>query len=222
MTLLNSHRQIDCSGEQFNPYAVVNVSDKKRDIDTVLSRDAAPEEHMNAFFAEAETRKVERVGFKFMLGHNIRVLDHLLKTPDVTLIYVHRDNKLAQVSSWIKASSERKWAQNTVDEHVSKKIQVAPRKVSHIWHEYATTDALFSRVFEDLPHHKIKLEYRELFAPGFNERICGFLGVQPDRKMKSPLVKQGSNNILDRFQNPKAIENYFTTIGRADWLEPEL
>lgn len=222
MTLLNAHRAVHCSGEQFNPYAVVDIAGKDNDFDTVATRDADPVGHMQAFFEGTYPAKVRRLGFKFMLGHNISALERILSDRDLTLIYVHRENKLAQVSSWIKASSERKWAQNRVDEHVSKKIKVAPRKISHTWHEYATTDLLFSRLFDTLPHRRMAVEYRELFAPGFNRRICDFLGVDPDARMKSPLVKQGTNTILDRFENPKVIENYFTRIGRADWLEPEL
>jgi hypothetical protein len=81
---------------------------------------------------------------------------------------------------------------------------------------------LFSRMFDTLPHHRIALEYRDLFAPDFNRRICDFLEVDLDPRMKSPLVKQSTNTILDRFENPKAIQSYFTRIGREDWLEPEL
>ncbi len=222
MTLLNAHRQVYCSGEQFNPYAVVDIADKDNAFSTIANRDARPGQHMKDFFDKALAGKHERVGFKFMLGHNIRALNLILEDPDLTLIYVHRDNKLAQVSSWIKASKTRNWAQNRVDEHISRKIDVAPRKISQHWHDYATMDRLFTHMFNGLAHHRMRVEYREMFAPGFNDGLCDFLGIARDGGMKSPLVKQGSNDILDRFENPEAIRTYFTRIGRADWLEPEL
>ncbi|WOI58365.1 sulfotransferase [Palleronia sp. LCG004] len=222
MTLLNAHRQVYCSGEQFNPYAVVDIADRDNTVETIGTRDGDPAGHVERFFDKALAGRHDRVGFKFMLGHNVDALESILEDRDLTLLYVHRDNKLAQVSSWIKAAKTRNWAQNRVDEHVSRKIDAGPRKISQHWHDYATMDRLFAHLFDTLPHHKMQVEYRTMFAPGFNDRLCDFMGIKRDGGMKSPLVKQGSNDILERFEDPEPIRKYFTRIGRADWLEPEL
>jgi LPS sulfotransferase NodH len=222
MTLLNAHRAISCSGEQFNPHAIVGVGEKNIDAEAVLGRDVAPLWFMERFFEQAGATGAARVGFKFMIGHNIRVLSKLADYPDIALIHVWRENKLAQVSSLIKAAQSRKWAQSTRDEHLDSKIDATPRQISHRWHEYATFDYLFQPWFDSLPNRRITLEYRELFQPGFEARICDFLGLPGDPEMKSPLVKQSANAILDRFEDPEPIARYFRRIGRADWLEPEL
>lgn len=222
MTLLNAHRDILCSGEQFNPNAIVGVGEKNSDAQAVFQRDTAPLFYMNRFFEEAEATGVARVGFKFMIGHNIRVLQNLAERPEITLIHVWRENKLAQVSSLLKAVQSQRWAQSRRDSHVEARIAATPRQISHRWHEYATFDFLFQSWFDTLPHRRITLEYRDLFKPGFEDRICQFLDVPPDPGMKSPLVKQSANAILDRFEDPKLIETYFRRIGRAGWLAPEL
>ena len=222
MTLLNAHRDIVCSGEQFNPHAIVGVGEKNTDAEAVFLRDTAPVWFMDRFFAEAEATGAARVGFKFMIGHNIRVLRALAEHPEITLIHVWRENKLAQVSSLIKAAATRKWAQSQPDDHVDQKIDATPRQISHRWHEYATFDYLFQPFFDSLPNRRISVEYRELFQPDFHGRICDFLGVARDPGMKSPLVKQSANDILSRFEHPGPIEAYFRRIGRAGWLEPEL
>ncbi|WP_212525592.1 Stf0 family sulfotransferase [Actibacterium sp. MT2.3-13A] len=222
MTLLNAHRDIYCSGEQFNPHAIIGPRDRNDRLKAITRRDREAVPFMNSFFARHEAEGYARVGFKFMIGHNIRVLRRLEQDTGITLIYVHRKNKLAQVSSLIKAAQSQKWAQHRADSHVSRKIKAGPRQISHRWHEYATFDHLFMPWFEARPHHKIALEYREMFAPGFEARICDFLGVAPDPGMKSPLVKQGSNRILDRFEEPEKIEAYFRELGLAAWLETEL
>lgn len=222
MTLLNAHRDIACSGELFNPYAIVGERERNDTPEDVHQRDRTPLIFMQDFFKTAEEDGPARVGFKFMLGHNIRILRKLADMPDLTLIHVWRENRLAQASSLIKAAETKRWAQNTADDHVTRKIDAGPRQINHRWHEYATMDFLFQQWLPGLPHKKITLEYRDMFAPGFEERICAFLGVDFDPGMKSPLVKQSTNTILDRFENPRPIKRYFTDLGFEHWLEPEL
>ena len=222
MTLLNSHKSVFCSGEQFNPYAIVENDSKVTDAGSVLERDRTPLIFMKEFFARGAAEGYDRVGFKFMIGHNIRVLDHILNTPDLTLIYVHRNNRLAQISSLIKATETKKWAQSHPDDMQARKIDVGPRQISQHWHEYATFDRLFAAQFRYLPHSKLQLEYRDMFTPGFNDRICAFLRIAPDPDMRSPLVKQSANTVLDRFKNPKPIRRYFTDLGLKSWLDSEL
>ncbi|MFZ7094104.1 sulfotransferase [Primorskyibacter sp. 2E233] len=224
MTLLNSHPRIFCSGEQFNPYAVVGIGGERDDSfeAVVAGRDADPAGFLERFFTRDVPRDVDMAGFKFMLGHNVAGFQALTEQPDIKLIYVWRENRLAQVASLIKASRSKRWAQTRRDSHVEAKITASPRQISHRWHENAMMDHLFATWLEQQPHDHISLEYRELFAPGFETRICDFLGVAPSAKMKSELVKQGANTIEDRFEDPRAIRYYFKSIGHERWLEDEL
>lgn len=223
MTLLNAHPRIHCSGEQFNPYAIVGIHDRVETLDQIVARDRAPLAFMNRFFARHDaTGDYDRVGFKFMIGHNARLLRALATRPHLRLIYVHRENRLAQASSLVKALESQIWAQSHPDDHVSRKIEAGPRRISQIWHEYETYDTLFAPWFKALPHRKTVVEYRQMFKPDFNRRICRFLGVPEDPKMQSPLVKQSSNTVLDRFENPEKIEKYFTQLGLERWLEDEI
>ncbi len=224
MTLLRTHPQVFCTGELFNPKAVVEA-DGVRDesFEAVIEgRDYDPEGFVTRFFDRPHAPKVAVAGFKFMLGHNIRAFHALAADPDLILIHVWRENRLAQISSLMKAAQTNRWAQSKADAHVDAKIHSNPRQISKRWHEYEMTDFLFKSWLQQQPHQKISLEYKELFAPEFNRRICDFLEVAQDEKMKSGLVKQGSNTILDRFQDPVPIRSYFTRLGLAHWLEEEL
>lgn len=221
MSLLDAHRDVICGGEHYNPFAVI---DRRADEGhkAVLGRDKDPVGHMQAFFAKTAKRGVACGGFKFMIGHNLEVLKALGADPELAIINVWRENKLAQTSSLIKAAQSKKWAQTRPDEHVDRKIAATPRQISHRWHEYATFDYLIAQWLEGLANPKVTYEYRELFQPGFEENVCGFLGVPYQSTMKSKLVKQGSNSILDRFKDPKPIRYYFTQVGLERWLEDEL
>lgn len=220
-TLLNSHRDILCSGELFNPQAIVSIGGLDSDYEALLARDAMPLRFMAKFFADVDPEP-RAVGFKYMIGHHVRLLRKLADDPDLALIYVWRENKLAQISSLIKAARSKAWAQKRENAHVQAKISVDVRNLTQRWHEYETYDYLFSQVFETLPNPRLKVEYRELFAADFNARIIEFLGVEPDLKMSSKLVKQSANTVLERFENPGPVERYFRLVGYERWLGAEL
>lgn len=223
MTLLNAHPQIHCSGEQFNPHAIVGIGGDCDDrLEAVTARDRDPVGFFERFFERHLAPGRALVGFKFMIGHNVALLDHIAAAPDIRLILVHRENRLAQVSSLIRALETREWARTHPPDAPPPPIRATPRQISHRWHEFATMDRLFRLWFDALPHARVALEYRELFAPGFEARICDFLGVAPDPSMKSPLVKQNANTILDRFEAPMPIRRYFVNLKLKHWLRAEL
>ena len=221
-SLLDGHRDIFCSGEQFNPHNVVHAEYVDENEKSVWDRDRMPLRFMDSFFAEADKTGVARAGFKFMIGHNVRVLRHLSDYPDLKIIYVWRDNKLAQVSSYLKALENQRWTQHYPDLGVLEKIDVTPRKISQHWHEMSTFDFLFRAWLDSQPQASLRVEYREMFQPGFNDKVCAFLGVETDPDMRSPLAKQNRNDILKRFRDPGPIKAYFEAIGCGHWLKPEL
>jgi len=224
MTLLNAHPHIHCSGEQFNPYAVVGIAGKDKERKVVWERDQAPLAFMKRFFEDArnEHPAAEWLGFKFMVGHNVRLLRNLAEFPEMRLIYIWRRNKLAQVSSLIKAANSQRWAQSKSDRHVDQKIDAGPLQISHRWHEFSTYDTLMPPFLDALPNKCLTLEYCDMFTDGFEQRLCDFLDIELHPEMKSPLVKQGANRILDRFEDPERIETYFRNLGFENWLENEL
>lgn len=222
MTLLNSHKNVICAGELFNPYSIVEHEEPDLDGVRVVERDRAPRYFMKDFFERHETGKWDRVGFKFMLGHNIRIMTFLQDMPDVPILYVHRANRLAQAASYLKAVQTMNWAQTHRSKDMKQKITASPFRISHLWHEYATMDFLFANWLKTLPNRSKTVEYCEMFTPGFNQSVCEFLGIPYDRSMKSPLLKQGLNRVVERFENPEPIEKYMRTIGWDSWLENEL
>lgn len=222
MTLLNAHRDVLCAGEQFNPYAIIDAQSESRDFAALAARDQGARAFSDSFFTAHADSPCRRIGYKFMIGHNINLLAGLPDMRGLSLIYVYRRNKLAQISSLIKANQTKRWAQAEKDAHVTRKIDAGPLQISQSWHEFATQDFLFSRWFETLPQRRLTLEYCDLFEAGFERKICDFLRIKHDPEMKSPLVKQGNNRIIDRFETPGPIRSYFTQLGREAWLGREL
>lgn len=221
-TLLNSHPDISCAGEEFNPRAVIGTYRHDTSSHVILARDADPLAHLDQVYRKAMKTGAAQGGFKFMLGHNVAVLDSLLQNPTLKFIYIWRENRVAQVASLLKAAKSSRWAQTTADSYVGQKIKAKPRQISQRWHEFATTDYLIAKLLEHAKQPVLTMEYRDLFGPDTPALICDFLGIAANRKMKSPLVKQGSNRVRDRFENPGPIEYYLEAIGYAHWLREEI
>jgi LPS sulfotransferase NodH len=221
-TLLDAHPRVYCSGEEFNPYAVINAYGKDDRHETILARDRAPIAHLEKVFKKRRPKAISQVGLKFMLGHNLNVLRFLETQPDISILHVWRDNRLAQVASLKLALQTKEWARIHANRTEIHKIHATPRDISHKWHEFATLDHLFSDWLKRAPNPNFSLDYRSLFKPDFKRRISGFLGLDPGHRMRSPLKRQGPSNVLDRFHDPEPIKYYFTQIGRSDWLKPEL
>lgn len=226
MTLLNAHSRVVCLGEQYNPYAVIHENERDDSHEAVVGRDSDPVGHMARFFEQPQPPGVTHAGFKFMIGHNVRVLQQLEQMPDITLIHVWRENRLAQVSSLLRAARDQKWAETKAQAKnapkAAKKIKANPRQISHRWHEYATFDHLFRGWLAARPNPQFTVEYREMFQPGFKEKLCSRLGLEVDPAMQSPLAKQNANTIAERFEEPGPIRYYFRKIGYGGWLNDEL
>ncbi|MEO1797128.1 MAG: sulfotransferase [Pseudomonadota bacterium] len=222
MTLLDRHRDLSCEGEQFNAKGIFHGLNPDKSYKAVIARDSAPVEHFKGIYEEAAQTGVWAGGFKFMIGHNISVLKALAEDPELHIIHIWRENRLAQVASLLKALETSRWAQIKRDDDTGYKINARPRVVARQWHELETLDFLISQWLGQLSNPILTLEYRELMRADLPKRLCDFLGVAPDPLMDSPLVKQGANRVLDRFENAGQIEHYFTEIGRAGWLGEEI
>jgi len=224
-TLLDAHPQVVCHGERFNVFKILENSGQKSSLEELMQRDHNPEAFFDAGFEAAAAEGVRAVGYKFMLGHNPRLMrDAIPARPDVALIYVHRENKLAQVASLETAEQTRRWAQaaGAKQKEEAPPLDLGPLKLMQRINDLDYRDILFNHWFDGLPNPKFRVEYRDLMEPATQAQIFRFLGVEPMEGLRSPLVKQGSNVIIDRFQKKPLIERYFKGIGREDWLGAEL
>ncbi|PRY24947.1 LPS sulfotransferase NodH [Aliiruegeria haliotis] len=224
-TLLNSDPRIQCRGESFDPWQIDDDGQKINDFDRLVARDANPA----AFFDERlSLRKwgtkdaLEAVGIKVLFQHNPRLLSDILPSrPDLKLIFVHRANKLAQFASMRHTEITGEWTRTGAG-------QPAPKLKAHVhWltsqcNELANKDFLLGHWLQTLPNQLLTVEYRDMFAPGFDRRVLEHLGLPPGAGLSSPLRKQGNNTVVERYENADEIADYLTRVGKANWLGPEL
>ncbi|WP_158234145.1 Stf0 family sulfotransferase [Oceaniglobus indicus] len=193
-----------------------------REAKTLLDRDIAPADYLDEFYKWDTFSGATAVGAKWMIGHHPEILDYIRDNPDIRILSLRRDNKLAQVASHMKAVQTKQWATRKASEVDREPIEAGPRRVAQVAREMATSDYLFTHWLKGLRNPAMHISYRDMFSSNFNSEVCTFLGVAQSNQMASSLVKQGSNDILSRFKNAAAIKDYFTAVGNAGWLQPEL
>ena len=220
-TLLDSHPEIHCAGELFNPFAIIGLGWKDADAKKLLARDAAPADFLKRFFSKP-ARGAGAIGAKFMIGHHPEIMTMIEEDPGIRIVYVHRYNKLAQSASWFKALRSRQWAMEDAQAVDRSLLPAWPRDVARQVREMETSDRLVGGWLRSLRNPVCDVEYRSLFTEDFRQRICAFLDVSTTVDLVSGLIKQGEDNILDRFEHREQIEKYFREIGRSDWLLPEI
>lgn len=224
-TLLNSHPRIHCRGELFDPWQIDDDGHKTKNFEAVIARDAAPEAFLDAKLAGEGLDGAEglhRIGAKLLFQHHPRILSHYIpQRPELALIHVQRENKLAQFASLQQVARTQRWTSNEPSSPAPS-IKAAPGWAAAECNRLENQDFLLSQWLESLPNPLISVTYRSLFADDFEQRILDFLGVAPEGRLRSPLHKQGGNRIIGRFENADAIAQYFCKTGRSAWVEQEL
>jgi len=220
---LNSNPQLTCENELFNPRQIVKIDSSQTDDSppALRKRNNRPIQFLQNFYASADNTKVSAIGFNFMLGHNFKVLNYLLNQEEIKIIFLERENKLGQASSWFKALDDRIWATKN-----SKDIQA--EKISFKRFQYIgqinlskTLDSLFKRAIKNRPN-TLRVTYSDFaHLDSLLASVARFLNVD-NQFQPSSLLKQNPNSLIERFANPKQVISTCKTYGLSDWLENEL
>lgn len=228
MSGLNSHDAIYCDNELYNHKAIIHYGGGKnveRDTEAVWARNAAPIAYMEKYFSEEPSTKVKAKGFNMMLGNNAFVLMELLKGK-YKLIHLQRENKLAQYTSFLKGAKTKKWA--TKNAKIAKAQRQDTTKVDFRYvqferwlHKQYTMSLQFSALCKTGNLDVLEIEYISAARGNVDVDICTFLGVE-EKALTSQLHKQGSSDILERFNNPKAAQKYLDVIGKPEWAQEVL
>ena len=223
-TLLNSHPDILCRGEMFDPSQIDDSGRKNRDQATVQARDANPSAFLTRMLQGEglDTPIPPTIGIKLLTHHNSRVLSETIPAqPDLRLIHIRRANKLAQFASRQQVRKSGNWTSQKKT-GPAPLIEVSPSWATSECNRLDTEDFLIDAWLAGLPNPRLTLAYTDLSNANTPERLCEHLGVAPKADMTSPLHKQGQNKVADRFTNSEAIAEHFDAIGRGDWLKAEL
>jgi hypothetical protein len=221
---LSTSPQVFCDNELFNPTRIVRLKSEHdtTDLAAIQHRDRDPVAFYHNFYGSEFSKRAYALGFNFMLGHHVEVLKTILEDQNLRVIYLERENKLAQASSWFRALDDQVWATSNPGQ-INTKHKLQFRLDSYLLYirEAQTLDFLFKRAVSDRDNvlHVTYAEFSDITT--LLGRIASFLEVRNEFTV-SNIRKQNQNRIGDRFVNSREVREYLTAINHAHWLGEEL
>lgn len=173
--------------------------------------------NIEAFLAEvyAASDKFDHVGFKHHLNADARVTAYTLENPDYSRFHITRDNLLATYSS--EKLVHRNNRRRDLDAEAASKTKVRFVEDDFVWHMKRRTRIYRRWKPEFDAAGVIEIPYREARTPGGVERVWRALGLDATFESAPRTMKRNSDDLLDRFVNPKAVEAWLVANGRLDW-----
>lgn len=203
-TLLDSHPEVLCHHELFNPrgiFVAKRLRDGALNLGSIEERDADPIGFLNrAWYAGPAAGCV---GFKWTQDRNRVVFDHVLGDPSVKKVVLRRANRIKRYVSEKIAETLDQWEAYQGDE-LSPRPRVAVDVAAMLDH-IAASERLYDELSGALGADSdvvIQVEYESLFDAADQSRLLGFLGVRDQgRPLTATSIKQNPTDLRDLISN---------------------
>ncbi len=203
VSLLDSHPDICCLGELFNPNGV-SLRDfglKSKKTARLVGETPIPFllQVMDMLEARDECKGV--VGFKLMLHHDPRMIDYILASTDWQIIVLERSDRIAQWTSMAMAKATGEWSLNKG----SAVIMPAP-KITFEPKNFEQYCFRMTAKYESLYYRLGKRDYLKLISEEIDDRyreILEFLQVDLTviDQLSSIRERQNARSMRDRIAN---------------------
>jgi LPS sulfotransferase NodH len=225
-TLLNSHPEILCHHELFNPRGIfyaLDYRDGSIDLGSVADRDRRPLEFLqDVWLAGAGSTCT---GFKMTRDQHDIVIRHLLEDAAVLKIVLRRSNRLKTFVSQLIAEQTDRWeAYDRADlpRDVAKvRVDVASLKAN-----VARNQRFYETILLPLRSRRqrfIEMMYEELHSRSEHHRLLTFLGVKAIHEpLSSSSVKQNPRDLRAVIANYAEVESELQGSEYADELHDVL
>jgi LPS sulfotransferase NodH len=203
-TLLDSHPEILCHHEIFNPEGVhfaQSRRDGELDFGTLEDRDRNPLQVLDLVWRESLGHRV--VGFKINRGQESRVLRRVLEDRDVLKIVIRRMNCIRTFVSEQIAEITGRWESNPGSE-VSRElisIQVDPAELrQHVLLNQRYYHEIY-RSLAALGQTALEVCYEDLGCRRVHRRALAFLGATPSVQLQTGTRKQSIAELHELIAN---------------------
>jgi LPS sulfotransferase NodH len=221
-TLLNSHPEVLCHHEVFNPTGIfyaLEYRDGALNLGTIEERDRDPLAFLNRLWTARPGYR--SVGFKFTRGQSEPVLQSVLSARAVRKIILRRGNRLKSYVSAKVAECTGQW-------EVYRETEVAPERprvtvhLSELQRHLEETDRFYDGItqwLEITKQHYMLASYETLFESRAQRAILEFLGVKPlGDELQPKSVKQNPTDLRRLIANYEELDREL----RGSDLEAEL
>ncbi|MCA9140266.1 MAG: hypothetical protein KDB00_26025 [Planctomycetales bacterium] len=221
-TLLNSHPEILCHHEVFNPRGVFTARDycgRELDVDSLHDRDENWSDFLDRVWQSGAERSC--VGFKWTRGQNTDVLNSVVADPGVRKIVLRRKNRIKTFVSERIAQQTDQW------EVYSRQDLVMPRPsirvdVADLFEHIERNKQFYDKLLMSLDwgnQFVVEIDYERLFETTVQENLFKFLGVDPpERPPVAESVKQNPKDLRDSIANFTELAEQLSTVGMTSEL----
>lgn len=209
-TLLNSHPDVLCHHELFNPegiYYALDYRDGSLQLGSMAERDREPFAFLQRVWEN--TQGASCAGFKMTRGQNEAVMRSLIGDSEVLKIILYRRNRLKTFVSELVARQTNQWEVYAGDEHVTD----APKLRVDVQSLRAHSD-LNERFYEDIRRSLqvkqqpyIEMFYENILSEPEHTRILEYLGVEATQVRLTPSsIKQNDSDLRSLIENFQELE----------------
>ena len=232
--LLDSHPQLSCLGELFNPHGAALRKLGLRNKNDMRQAGEKPLEFLQRVMKQQQESEPYKpyFGFKLMLHHDPRLIDHVLEDSSWEIIVLERQNLLAQWTSAGLAKKTGRWGPgkkagegkkgddkaeaedeeddlDDLDEDKAPEKAASPKVVfnaekyeQYCFRMHARYASIYNRLGER-PYFKLYSEDIDASHP----KLLEFLHVDP-RPLESTRPRQNSSSMRDRIKNYESYVRY--------------
>jgi len=219
-TLLDSHPDVLCHHEIFNPEAIhpsLRYRDGRLDLGSVDERDRDPLSVLQRVWQADFGHRV--VGFKLCKGQNPKVFDAVLADRKVKKILIERRNRVKTFVSEEVAERTGEWESYPGLELGQQRVRIEvdpDRLLRHVEVNRRYYQGLRAAL-EESGQRWLELSYEALSTHAERRRALDFLGV-PDQALSAATRKQNPRDLSEVVANFGALRSAL----RGSELEPEL
>src|SRR5262245_17536452 len=204
-TILDSHPQILCHHEIFNPNGIfyaLGLRDGSFNVGTLEDRLRDPLDFLRRIW-KADMDHAW-VGFKMTHRQNETVFNSVLNDPSVKKIVLRRENRIKTYVSWLVAQQTGQWEVYRKAD-LARRPRVAVDETELRQHIAENEDYLsyIERVLEATRQHWVRVGYERLLEnSGECERVLQFLGVSTEAcPMEPKSVRQNPADLRELICN---------------------
>ena len=210
-TLLNSHPEVLCHHELFNPegvYYALDHRDGSLDFGSMEERDREPFAFLQRVWNNAHG--ASSVGFKMTRGQNGTVMRSLIEDSGILKIVLYRKNRIKTFVSELAARQTNQWEAYAGDELVTDlprlRIDVESLQAHSELNEIFYGD--IRRVLQAKQQPYIEMYYENILSEAEHTRMLEYLGVEASRARLAPSsIKQNDSDLRSLIENYQELES---------------
>ena len=212
-TLLNSHPEVLCHHELFNPNGIfyaLEYRDGSLDLASMQERDREPFSFLQRVWEHPQGASC--VGFKMTRGQDATVMQGLIEDSGVLKILLTRRNRLKTFVSEQIARQTDRW-----DVYAGDSLATSTSTLHVDVESFKAHCELNERFYQDIRHALqagqqpwIETAYEEILAAPEHVRLLEFLGVETtDARLAQSSIKQSDSDLRTHIENFRELELAF-------------